>query len=120
MSVSSSTSSGASAFNIDGIVSGMNTSSIITKMMDLEKAPLLALQKQQTAITARDAAYQDIASKMFAFQGSVKNLILSSAINVKAAPSSVPAIATATAGSNAINGSFTLNVTNLATATATA
>ena len=119
MSVSSSTSSGASAFNIDGIVSGMNTSSIITKLMDLQKAPLLALQKQQTAITARDAAYQDIASKMIAFQGSVQNLILSSSINVKLATSSVPAIATATANSSAINGSFSLNVINMATATAT-
>src|ERR1700687_5503741 len=94
MSVSSSTSSGASAFNIDGIVSGMNTSSIISKLMDLQKAPLLALQKQQAAITARDAAYQDIATKMISFQGSVQNMILSSSINAKLATSSVPATAT--------------------------
>jgi flagellar hook-associated protein 2 len=118
MSISSSISPGASSFNIDGIVSGMNTTSIITKLMGLQKAPLLALQKQQTAITARDAAYQDIAAKIVSFRGAVSNLILSSSVNAKLATSSVPAIATAAATSSAINGSFSLNVINLATATA--
>ena len=39
----SPTSSGTSNFNFDGVVSGLNTTDIIDKLMSLESAPLTHL-----------------------------------------------------------------------------
>ncbi|HEV7665456.1 MAG TPA: flagellar filament capping protein FliD [Chloroflexota bacterium] len=116
-STSSSTTSGTSSFNVDGVVSGLKTTDIINALMTLQKAPLNQLTKQQSKVQARDAAYQELSAKVVTFQGSVQNLLLSSAVNAKAATTSAPTVATATANSSAVNGSFSINVGNLATAT---
>src|SRR5579859_3652208 len=122
MAISSTTSAAAAgtgtSFNVDGVVSGLNTSALITQLMTLSQAPLNQLTAQQTAVKARDAAYQSISSQLITFQGSVQNLLLSTAINAKISTSTVPTVATATADSTAINGNFSINVANLATATA--
>jgi flagellar hook-associated protein 2 len=114
MSVSSSTASG---FNFDGVVSGLKTGDIITKLMSLEQAPIIQLQNQQAKIQARDKAYQDIAAKGTALRSATASLLLQSALLAKTAASSAPTFATATAGASAVNGSFSVNVLNLATAT---
>src|SRR5579859_3999781 len=121
MAISSTTSAAAAgtgtSFNVDGVVSGLNTSALITQLMTLSQAPLNQLTAQQTAVKARDAAYQSISSQLITFQGSVQNLLLSTAINAKISTSTVPTVATATADSTAINGNFSITVANLATAT---
>src|SRR5216684_4325919 len=114
MSVSSSTAAG---FNFDGVISGLKTGDIITKLMQLEQAPIIQLQKQQARIQARDKAYQDIAAKGTSLQSAAAALLLQSAVLGKTASSSAPTFATATAGADAVNGSFSVNVLNLATAT---
>src|SRR5579859_1001114 len=122
MAISSTTSAAAAgtgtSFNVDGVVSGLNTSALITQLMTLSQAPLNQLTAQQTAVQARDAAYQAISSQLITFQGSVQNLLLSTSINAKISTSSVPTVATATANPSAINGNFSITVNNLATATA--
>src|SRR5579859_5007834 len=119
ISPTSSTASSTltSAFNVDGIVSGLKTADIIAQMMKLSQAPLNQITAQQAAVTARDTAYQAISSQMISFQGSVQNLLLSTAINTKTSTSSLPTVATATATSSAINGALSVTVLKLATAT---
>jgi flagellar hook-associated protein 2 len=112
MSISPTTSS----FNFDGIVSGLKTSDVITQMMQLDRAPLTQLTNQQTRVQTRDSAYQALKGQVSAFQTSVKKLLLNSNINVKAVSSSTATVATATAGSGALNGTYQLNVTRVATA----
>jgi len=107
MSVSSSTAAG---FNFDGVISGLKTGDIITKLMQLEQAPIIQLQKQQARIQARDKAYQDIAAKGTSLQSAAAALLLQSAVLGKTASSSAPTFATATAGADAVNGSFSVNV----------
>src|SRR5690242_20439020 len=103
MAVSSTASSTAgSAFNVDGIVSGLKTADLITQLMKQSQAPLNQLTAQQTAVQARDTAYQAISSQMITFQGSVQNLLLSTAVNAKLSASTIPTVATATANSTAI------------------
>src|SRR5713226_7104268 len=102
MSISSLTSS--TAFNFDGVVSGLQTGSIITKLMQLEQGPLNQLQAQQTKLTSRDRAYQAIAAKATSLQSAVKSLLLQSSIMAKTATSSATGNATATANASAING----------------
>src|SRR5579859_7414165 len=122
MAISSTTSAAAAgtgtSFNVDGVVSGLNTSALITQLMTLSQAPLNQLNAQQTAVKARDSAYQGISSQLITFQGSVQNLLLSTSVNAKLSASTVPTTATATADSSAINGNFSITVLKLATATA--
>jgi flagellar hook-associated protein 2 len=120
ISPTSSTASSTlgSAFNVDGIVSGLKTADIIGQLMKLAQAPLHQLTAQQAAVQARDDAYKAISSQMITFQASAQNLLLSTGVNTKLASTLVPTVATATANSTAINGSFSVTVANLATATA--
>src|SRR5437899_2460245 len=109
-----------SSFNIDGVASGLNTTSIIDKMMSLYRAPLTSLHNQQADVQARDKAYQAIKSQLSSFQTALQTLLKPSNVNAKTASSSSTSVATATANSDAINGSFGLTVNRLATATALA
>ncbi len=111
----SSTSSG---FNFDGVVSGLKTGDIITKLMQLEQAPITQLQVQQAKLQARDKAYQDVAAKATSLQSSVSALLLQGALIGKTASSSLTTVASATAGASAVNGTFGVNVISMATATA--
>lgn len=117
ISSSSSNSSGSSLFNFSGLVSGMNTSDIVTKLMSLEQAPLKRLQSQQTKLAAIDTAYSDLNTKLTAFQSAAANLLLPSNVNAKTATSSAATVATATANAGAVNGTFSVLVNKLATAT---
>src|SRR5260221_6238906 len=116
MSISSLSSS--TAFNFDDVVSGLQTGSIISKLMQLEQGPLNQLNAQQAKVTSRDKAYQAVAARATSLQSAVQALLLQSPVNGKSATSSAVGTATATANANAVNGSFIVNVTTLATATA--
>ncbi len=59
-STSSAAASAGSAFNVDGIVSGLKTADLIAQLMKMSQAPLNQLTAQQTAVQTRDAAYQAI------------------------------------------------------------
>jgi flagellar hook-associated protein 2 len=119
MAISSLSSSG-SPFSIDGIVSGMRTGDIVSKLVQLESRPISLLQAQKAKIQARDAAYQAIRGKLQSFQGSLQALFSANSINVKSAsitaPSGTNPILSATATSDAVNGTYQISVSQLATA----
>lgn len=118
MSISSITSAlSQPSLSFDGVASGLNTTDIISKLMSLEQGQLTALQTQQTTIQTRDKAYQAVKSKVTSFQSAVQTLMQSNSVMGKTASSATPTVATATASSSALNGSFSLNVQKLATAT---
>src|SRR4051812_32087248 len=108
-----------SSFAFDGVVSGLQTATIIEKMMSVAKAPLTSLQNQQSDVQKRDSAYQALKAQTSSFQSSLKTLLRPSSVNAKSATSSSPSVATVSANSDAINGTFSVNVTRLATATST-
>jgi flagellar hook-associated protein 2 len=117
MSIGSTTSTGSSAFNFDGVVSGLSTANIINAMMKLEQAPLDQLKAQQTTVQSRDTAYQALETQVSALQASLHTLMLPSNVNAKTVASSTATVATATANSGASNASYALTVDHLATAT---
>ncbi len=115
MSVNSVASS--SAFNVDGVLSGLKTSDLINQLSIAEQQAIKNLQNQKTKITTRDKAYQDLNTKVVSFQSSLKMLLMSSTVNGRSALSSAPTIATASATADAANGVFTVNVLGQATTT---
>src|SRR4051812_46164294 len=106
-----------SAFNVDGILSGLKTSDLITQLSSAEQSAITTLQTQKSRVAARDKAYQDLNARVVGFQSALKTLLYSSAITGRSALSSTPTIATASASADAANGSFTVNVLAQSTST---
>jgi flagellar hook-associated protein 2 len=74
VSVSSSTSGTAPLFNFSGIASGLDTNSIVTALMNLEKQPQVLLQNKQTAYQATDSGYASLTSKLNTLQTALRNI----------------------------------------------
>ncbi len=106
-----------SLFSIGGLSSGLDTKSIIDALMQVERQPLVTLQARETAIQARQKAYQDLAAKFASLQAAASALTLQSNLLAKSATASNPGVLSASAGSAAVNGTFNVTVTQLATAT---
>ena len=112
----------SSTTSVDGLVSGLNTTQIISQLMQVAAQPQTdlrtAVAKENTVVSA----YQSVNSKLLALQTAAEAFTAPSALvptnptwqSVKATSSSSAVVATATAG--ATSGSFTFNVTGLAQA----
>ncbi|MDI3340317.1 MAG: flagellar filament capping protein FliD [Sphaerobacter sp.] len=105
-------------FRIDGLISGLQTGDLIEQMMALERRPLQMLQSQRNAITARQAAWRELASKVQALQSTIASLLsrttlLGNTATVGAANAPV----TATASADALPGTYQVIVSQMATHT---
>lgn len=111
----------SSSFAVGGLASGLDTKSIISQLMSLEQRPLDMVKAQQTAHTSKMAAVKSIRDQIAALQGAVKALADRSKMNAKIATtdtlSTSPSVLSASATADAINGSFKVTVSQLATST---
>jgi flagellar hook-associated protein 2 len=103
-----------STFSVSGLSTGMDTASMIDKLVSLEQAPLTQLQKQQTAFKSQVSQLGALASKLAALKDAASALASGGTLGVKAA-STTTAFAAAP-GTGAAAGSYAVQVTSLATA----
>ncbi len=108
----SSTSGGS---KIDGLISGLDTTSIINAIMAQAALPQTNLKNSLAAQQAKLAAYQTINAKFAAMQTASDALTTASTWQSMAVTSSSNSV-TATASSGAQAGNFTFDVTQLASA----
>ena len=105
--------------SFSGLVSGIDTNSIIQKLLAVYTAPEQVIQAQQQDTQAKQAAWTDIQTKMQALQTAIQTLQGSSAAAGKTgsvtAPSGSTAAVSITADPTAALGSFSVNVQSLAT-----
>lgn len=105
-----------------GAGSGLDLEGLVTKLMAAEQAPLTALQKKESSYNTQISAYGSLKSKLSSLQTAAKALVptgTQSALNKFATyttSSSDSTIASASASSGAIAGTYSLNVTKLAVA----
>jgi flagellar hook-associated protein 2 len=105
----------ASNFSVDGLVSGMSTSQIVSQLMSLEAAPQQALKNKVTDAQSTVAAYQNVNMRFGALKIAADTLAKPEtwqALSVSSSSSTV----SASASSAAISGSMTFNVTDTARA----
>ena len=101
--------------SFSGLVSGLNTQSIISAEMAVYEQPLTNLQTEQSTINTQIADYQAINTQLLTLQQSADALADPSAFNeAYSAASSDSAVATATVSSGTQTGSLTLAVDQLA------
>ncbi len=100
-----------------GLASGLDTKSIITALMDVERQPLLRLQTEATAIGDRKTAYGTLRTALTDLLTKIQAFTVSSAGSAHTATSSDAARFTAAAGSAAIPAQYRVSVDRLASAT---
>lgn len=100
-------------FQSTGIASNINWGSLIDSMVSLESRPISLLQSKQSAYKAQVSQLGSIASKLKELQSAASSLASGGVLAVKASTSNVAF--TATPGSGASAGSYSVEVTNLAT-----
>src|SRR4051794_12886105 len=97
-----------------GLISGMDTGSLITQLMQVEANPQTLLKNKLTAIQADAAAYRAVNTRFDALKTAAEALTKPATWSTTKASSS-SATVTASSGSSALPGSVTFAVTSLAT-----
>jgi flagellar hook-associated protein 2 len=102
--------------SIDGLVSGLDTTSLIKQLMAAERAPQDRLVQRVSDAQARIKAYQSLNTKLASLRDVGAALASPTGWTTMKATSSASAVATATAGAGALGGSLSFTVNQLATA----
>jgi flagellar hook-associated protein 2 len=103
--------------SIDGLVSGLSTSSLISSLMQVEAAPQTRLKTKVSSAETAVTAYQSVNSKLAALKSAADDLgQLATWRAVKPVSSSSAVTATANGGVNGTSGAVTFDVQALAKA----
>jgi flagellar hook-associated protein 2 len=104
-----------STSSISGLVSGMDTSSIVSQLMQIESQPQTLLQTQLADVQTDAATYRDINTAFASLATAAQALTQATTWGSTKSTSSESTV-TATASTSATVGSFAFHVDNLATA----
>ncbi len=114
MASTSGISSTSGNISFGGLASGLDTNSIIDKLVQLQTVPLTKLQDQQSACKTQISLLADLASRLNQLQAAASNLGSSGVLSFQATSSN--ASFSAAPGTGATAGSFAVQVKALATA----
>lgn len=99
-----------------GVGSGLDLQTMLTKLMDAERAPIRALDTKITATNSKISLYGTLKSNLDAFRTSALTLEFSSRLSAMTATSSDTSVVGTSAAFTASAGSYAVEVTQLATA----
>ncbi|PPK66471.1 flagellar filament capping protein FliD [Actinokineospora auranticolor] len=99
---------------VDGLVSGLDTSTIISQLMSIEAAPQTRLKTKASQQQTLTNAYQAINAKMLAVQNAAKDLATSTTWTAVKAGYTSSAVSVA-ASTTALSGTATFEVASMAT-----
>jgi flagellar hook-associated protein 2 len=116
MSAISTGATTASGLSFSGLASGIDSSSIIAGLTKLNQQQITQLDTQKTTITTEQTSFSKIQTDLSGLQSAAGALALatSGAFNSFTATASNPSVLSATAGSAAVPGNYTLTVNSLA------
>lgn len=109
-------SSTSGTLSSPGIGSNLDVNGIVTKLMAVEQQPLLQLNKKQASYQAQISAYGSVTGALSSFQSALQALSSASSFQSVTATPTDSTILSASAGSTAAPGSYTLSVSKLAQA----
>ena len=99
---------------ITGMNSGLDTESIISELVSAYKQKGTKYEKAQTKISWKQEAWKTLSSKTYSFRTGLDKMRFSSGYSLKTTSVSNASKASITAGNNAVNGTQTLEVKQLA------
>lgn len=101
---------------ITGLNSGLDTEAIISALVSSYNYKTQKYKKAQTKLSWKQDAWKELNTKIYSLYTSVGNLRFSSAYNMKSCSVSDSTKISVSAGSGSVNGSYSVQVTNLAKA----
>lgn len=104
------------SFALDGLVSGLSTSDLISQLIQLERQPQMRLAQKRDGAQRIIQVLQGLNTKLSAVRGAGRLMADPKIWDSKKATSSNDAVVTTTAEATALAGSLTFNVTTLAVA----
>ena len=104
----------ASTFQAGGLASGLDTNTIVDKLVQLQQQPLTLLKKRQAAARTQVSLLGDLTSKLDALRAAARALGDGGVLGAKA--TSTNTAFTAAPGTNAVAGSYRIQVLALAQA----
>ncbi len=99
-----------------GLSSGLDTNSIITKLVQIEKQPIVDMQTSVTAAQNRQSILADLSTKLSTLQTSLSALNTQAGVQGRTVNVAAGATYTATAAGNAAVGNYNVVVSQLAQA----
>lgn len=105
----------SSGIRASGMVSGLDTDSLVQAMVSTQVSKKEKLQKAQTKLQWKQDAFKSLNTKVYGLYSKVGNLRFSSAYNMKKTTVSDTTKAQVTASNTAVNGIQTLQIKQLAT-----
>lgn len=105
----------SSGIRASGMVSGLDTDSLVQAMVSTQVSKKEKLQKAQTKLQWKQDAFKSLNTKVYGLYSKVGNLRFSSAYNMKKTTVSDITKAQVTASNTAVNGIQTLQIKQLAT-----
>ena len=108
----------AGTFNIGGLITGLDSNTIISQLMSIEKQPITRLQTQISTYQKQQSSIRELRTQLMTLRSSAQDFRFSSIIaQYKAASSESTVLGADVSGSNPVIGSYVVNVTQLASAT---
>jgi|GEM_PF-2554979 len=107
----------AGSMQITGLASGLDVNSIVEGLMDIEKQPLYRVIEKKRAAEYKREYISQINTKVYDFQSAVFDMTLESSFRSKKTTSTNEDAVSATAGLEAINGTYTFRNITLASST---
>ncbi|MEI6916423.1 MAG: flagellar cap protein FliD N-terminal domain-containing protein, partial [Armatimonadota bacterium] len=102
--------------SIGGLISGLQTEDIITKLTEFKKQPVDLLTAQKTKLTEKLTAWQNVNARMLAVKLKAADLQNASAFNAKQVVSSNTSALSVSASDTATVGSYRIKIVQLAQA----
>ena len=113
---STTASTNSTNLAIAGVASGTDWQTIVQELGQAEAAPETQWEEQQSNLNAQNSAFGTISGDLSTLQTDIQNLQDSSLYESASVQSSSSSIATGTAASGAALGTYTFNISQLATA----
>jgi flagellar hook-associated protein 2 len=98
-----------------GLISGLNTSQIISELVSIDAQPVTLLQQQMDTVSEQTAAFNDLSTSLQTIQSAGTALASPLTFQNATTTSSNPAVLTATASPGASIGSYQFSVARLVT-----
>src|SRR5882724_1044947 len=100
---------------LSGLASGFDWQSLVSQLIQVERSPETRLRTQQSTDQQKNSAYTSIGTQLGTLATSLKTLNDATLFNSRQTTLSDSTVATATAADSAALGSYTFNITQLAT-----
>lgn len=103
-----------STFSVDGLISGLNTTEVINKLLEIERAPVRKLEARKSEANARLAAWRALNTKLTTLRERAGALARSLTYQAAKATTSDTGVLVASAATGAPSGTYSLTVNRLA------